>query len=152
VIGTWFYQEYFRWRLSEGRNGGTNRDVIFSALSPYLHRKRLQELDVVLRPFYQFLQQYFLYAPTYSQIILAPGHYSGFVLQKKRLFLYEISVGQSLFIDGDFTDCDPSFHVSHSWMDFVCRGSGTRLAKYLQKTVFLSIIDEFNLHPRSPPA
>ena len=94
------------------------------------------------------------------QSIISPSRFLFSVVRhgNKKLFqltffcLLVVLVFEVIVYDGDFTNDDPPFHVSQSWIVHIYRYTEIRLIKYFRETIHLSTIDRFNLLSRAPPA
>ena len=65
--------------------------------------------------------------------------------------LLVVSVFGVIVYDGNFTNDDPPFHVSQSWIVLTCHCIETRLIRCFGERGHLSLIDKLNLPSRSPP-
>jgi hypothetical protein len=65
--------------------------------------------------------------------------------------LLAVLVFEVIIYDGNFTNDDPPFHVSQSWIVPTYHCIETKLIKCFGETVYQSIIDNFKSNPRSPP-
>jgi hypothetical protein len=80
-----------------------------------------------------------------------PLHNSYKLFRVVFLFLLLFLVFQIVVYDSNFTNNDPPFRVSNSWIVLAYHRIPTRLIKYFGEGIRLPITDKFDLPSRAPP-